>query len=373
MTKVDLHIVSFDVPYPADYGGVIDVFYRLKSLHELGLKVAIHLYDYGRGKQEALENYAEEVHYYSRSQSVLKQLSKLPFIVNSRDSKDLLKRLNADRAPILFEGIHTTFFLCHPSLANRLKIVRTHNVEHEYYYALSKAHKGWKKFYFQWEARRLKHYEKVLNYATHILAISQSDQLHFRKYKAIVHLVFPFHPFEYQEHKLKEEHFALYHGNLSVRENQKAVEFLLQVFTDLDRKLLIAGKNPPQAFVQKLKQYQHIQLIPNPEEQQLKRLIQTAKVNCLPTFQATGVKLKLIRALIEGNDVIVNDQMLNGTDLGNYCEIANSVEEWKVKLEELFTQKKDIDKRQSRQKKVAAMFDNKKSAMLVKELFAQAR
>ena len=33
-----VHIVSFNVPYPADYGGVIDVFYKLKSLHSLRCK-----------------------------------------------------------------------------------------------------------------------------------------------------------------------------------------------------------------------------------------------------------------------------------------------------------------------------------------------
>jgi hypothetical protein len=30
-----LHIISFNVPYPTDYGRVIDVFYRLKALHSV--------------------------------------------------------------------------------------------------------------------------------------------------------------------------------------------------------------------------------------------------------------------------------------------------------------------------------------------------
>ena len=28
-----IHVVSFNVPYPADYGGVIDVYFRLQALH----------------------------------------------------------------------------------------------------------------------------------------------------------------------------------------------------------------------------------------------------------------------------------------------------------------------------------------------------
>ena len=32
-----LHIVSFNVPWPADYGGVIDVNYRIKALWASGV------------------------------------------------------------------------------------------------------------------------------------------------------------------------------------------------------------------------------------------------------------------------------------------------------------------------------------------------
>ena len=179
LRELDLHIVAFDVPFPADYGGVIDVFYKAKSLNDLGLRIALHVFDYGRGRQAGLEKIAAEVHYYPRKNNLLKQLSSLPFIVNSRSSELLLRRLKADQAPILFEGLHSTYYLNHPDLANRNKIVRTHNVEHDYYSALSEAHKGWRKFYFKWEAKRLLQYEKVLDAASYILAISQSDQKYF--------------------------------------------------------------------------------------------------------------------------------------------------------------------------------------------------
>ncbi len=62
-----LHIVCFDVPYPADYGGVIDVFYRIKAFHELGIKIHLHCFEYGRGKQIELEQYCIEVKYYKRN------------------------------------------------------------------------------------------------------------------------------------------------------------------------------------------------------------------------------------------------------------------------------------------------------------------
>ena len=37
MPDKHLHIVSFSIPYPANYGGVIDVFYKLVALHKAGI------------------------------------------------------------------------------------------------------------------------------------------------------------------------------------------------------------------------------------------------------------------------------------------------------------------------------------------------
>ena len=64
-----LHIVSFNVPYPPDYGGIMDVFYKLKALHAEGVKVKLHCFEYGRGPSSELNYYAEEVFYYPRKNS----------------------------------------------------------------------------------------------------------------------------------------------------------------------------------------------------------------------------------------------------------------------------------------------------------------
>ena len=43
-TLKELHVVAFDVPYPANYGGVIDIFYKVQALSEAGVKVHLHCY-----------------------------------------------------------------------------------------------------------------------------------------------------------------------------------------------------------------------------------------------------------------------------------------------------------------------------------------
>ena len=66
------HIVSFDVPYPPDYGGVIDVFYKIKALSELGVKVHLHCFEYGRGQQNELNKICSSVTYYKRNLNKIK-------------------------------------------------------------------------------------------------------------------------------------------------------------------------------------------------------------------------------------------------------------------------------------------------------------
>ena len=42
------------------------MFYKIKALHELGIKIHLHCFEYGRGQQPELNKYCEEVFYYQR-------------------------------------------------------------------------------------------------------------------------------------------------------------------------------------------------------------------------------------------------------------------------------------------------------------------
>ncbi|MDR3060779.1 MAG: glycosyltransferase family 1 protein, partial [Dysgonamonadaceae bacterium] len=155
--KKYLNIVSFNIPFPASYGGVIDVFYKLKALHECGVKIILHTFEYGRAPADELNKYCEEVHYYQRRIGFNSQLTKLPYIVNSRRTKKLLVNLLKNDYPILFEGLHTCCYLDHPKLQDRLKMVRAHNIEHIYYKGLSRNSDTLpKKLYMFIESGRLK-------------------------------------------------------------------------------------------------------------------------------------------------------------------------------------------------------------------------
>jgi hypothetical protein len=168
--------VCLDVPYPPDYGGVFDLFYKIKTLHKLGIKIHLHCFEYGRGQQDELKKYCENIFYYKRNTLMNGTLLKIPYIVSSRISSKLLKNLLKDEYPILLEGIHCTYYLYHGELNSRKVLVRLHNVEFEYYHQLAKsANHFFKKMYYVLESKLLKKYEKSIAQKARLVAVNQKD------------------------------------------------------------------------------------------------------------------------------------------------------------------------------------------------------
>lgn len=369
LSKIDIHIICFDVPLPENYGGVIDVYNRIKALHKAGLSIALHCFEYGRGEQNALKEYCSELHYYSRNKSLFNLLSPLPFIVASRKSNLLIKNLLKDNAPIFFEGHHSCYYLNDERLKDRQKWVRIHNVEQDYYSALAKVSRSAiKRLYYTLEARKIEKFEATLKNASTLFAITPEDVEHFKSINRETFLLPAFHSFKLKESELDVADFALYHANLAVEENCEAALFLIKVFSQLENKLVVAGREPSKLLTHAVSKCANIELVANPKEEELVELIRSAKVNCLYTQQATGVKLKLIRALIEGNSIIGNSKLFEGTTFGVFCHTAESTEEWREKIQEVFAISLDEDQIAERKRKAIDFFDNDKNSKMLIEL-----
>jgi glycosyltransferase involved in cell wall biosynthesis len=338
MTK-HFHIISFNVPYPADYGGVIDVYYRIKALHEAGVHIHLHCFQYGREGAPALKELCDEVVYYRRSMSVLNQFSSKPFIVKSRANQQLLRNLLKDDYPILFEGLHSCYYLNHPKLKVRTKIVRCHNIEHNYYLSLAKGLKSPTLMtYFRLEAFKLKRFEEVLHYADHIAAISEADETYFQQKYGKTFFMRPSHPSSEVAIIQGKGDYVLYHGDLSTNENIESARFIIQeIAPKIAFNMIIAGKNPSSELKTVAGNSENVQLVANPSHDEMQELIANAHINLLPTFQATGFKLKLLNALFNGRFCLVTPQMVEGTGLGDACEKASEAETFCSKIEELFT------------------------------------
>lgn len=369
MSLVYLHIIAFDVPYPPDYGGVIDVFYKIKALSEAGVKIHLHCFEYGRERAEELNKYCERVSYYRRFKSPKYLLARRPFIVETRDVPELLQNLSADSHPILFEGLHTTAFLNHKSLANRMKLVRAHNVEHDYYNNLAKGEKNpFRKLFFQTEADKLKRYEAILKSAQKIIAISKKDEQYFAETYGNTVWVNPFHP--HNEFNVGgSAGYAFYHGNLSVNENKRALKYLLkEVYLHTDVPLVVAGKDAHRACAEVGDEAKRLKIVSNPGTDEMLRLAKDASVHVLPTFQDTGFKLKLLYSLYTAPAVVVNPLMVAGTTLAPFCEIAHTPEEMAQKITSLHTSPVNEEKLAERKNYLAAHFSNRENALKILDL-----
>ena len=332
-----VHIVCFDIPYPANYGGVIDVFFKLKALVERGFKVHLHCFEYGREHSPKLEAICESVNYYKRNTTFGKVFKKNPYIVTSRISEDLIQNLLKDDYPIILEGLHSCGVLLDPRMKDRKIFVRTHNVEHEYYRYLAETEKNLRKrLFLKLESRKLRKFESVLAKATGILAISNKDYEYFKQTYDNVYLIPAYAGFDKVDVLEGQGDFVLYHGKLDISENYNAAEFLVkEVFKGTDIKLKIAGMNPPRHLVKLIAKEPNVELIENPEDDDLQDLVRNAQINILVTAQSTGLKLKLLNALFNGRYCVVNDKMVEGLDINDLCFVANTALEMKTIVADL--------------------------------------
>lgn len=366
-SETHLNIISFDIPYPADYGGVIDVFYKIKSLYQLGVKIHLHAYEYGRKRAQELNEFCETVSYYRRHNVPVQLFKKRPYIVASRESEDLIQALLKDDYPILFEGLHTCGILNDGRLHSRFKMVRTHNIEHEYYHHLSLATNQFlQKLYYKQEAKKLNKFEEQLSFADAILPISQNDSEYFSKQFSNVKLVPAFHSGFGITSLIGRGDYLVYHGNLSVEENERAATFLIEnVFSKINFPCIVTGKNPSLELENKAANYSNIDIVSNPSTEDMDRLIKEAHINVLPTFQDTGIKLKLLKSISEGRYCIANSLMVKNTGLEELCFVENEPLSMIVLVNSLMST--DFEQCHVDERKIVwhKMFSNRGSAQLI--------
>ena len=364
MSVQHLHIVSFDIPYPPNYGGAIDVFYKLCALHKAGVAVTLHCtYKGALTHYPELEQLCREVYYYPRRTTLWAHLSCLPYGIASRNNPDLLARLLADDDPILFEGLVSCRYLSHPALAHRNKIFRECNIEHDYLRALAKASSSWwKKIFYYIEAYKQERYESVLHHASSIAAVAHQDEQHFREtFPQIPTRYIPsFHAGQAVDSLIGKGDYILYHGNLQLAENEHAALFLLrEVIPQITEcRFVFAGRQPSERLRKAANKCPNVTIESNPSEERMTTLIREAHIHLLPTFQGTGLKLKLLNVLYHGRFVVVNPQMINGTDLAPICIVAPTAKEMIDACRQLLAQPFTKDAQCERRTILQQMYNN---------------
>ncbi|WP_413532413.1 glycosyltransferase [Empedobacter brevis] len=323
-----LHFISMDIPFPPNYGGIIDVFYKLKSFHELGVEVYLHLFGFKEDENEALKKYAKEVYFYPIYQRSHYVFQKYPISVRSRESKLLYERIKAVKAPIFFESLKTTFILNKCNLNDYSKYLRLHNIEQNYFSGLAESETNLvKKSLFYLEAKKYIQYENIINMFDNVFTLSKFEQNYIQKKYNKGKFVPVFHGNESIKLLSEKGKFALYHGDLRASDNCKAVDFLIEVFKEIDYPFVIASGSKEDWVKTKIKNYPNIQFVKLKDFDHLKNLFENAHLNIAWSFQESGTKLKVINALFNSRFSIINENVIDDEKINKLCiKVSNKSE-----------------------------------------------
>lgn len=370
MNKI-IHVVCLDAPSPPDYGAAIDMFYKLKALGLAGLQLHLHYFHYNQRHHAGLETVCAQIYRYPRKTGPPGLRPFLPYIVSSRISTALIHRLNEDDHPVLLEGIHCTGIIPHLKNANRRVLIRLHNDEALYYRSLRDTTRSWlRKIYYGIESSLLRRYQLRLPKEVPVAALATTDQGRFRDEYGFRQALFVpgFIPWQQLSCREGTGDYCLYHGNLQVAENEEAAIWLMEaVFSKSGRRLVIAGSNISARIKKKAAYYKNIRLVDGPDDAALRQLIEEAQVNILPSFNATGLKFKLLHALFAGRFCIANKACLAGSGLEQEAVIAETVEDYLLALEKIFATPFTAAHKE-RRKQSLQPYNNERSAALLSEV-----
>ncbi|AWI27012.1 hypothetical protein HYN49_14475 [Flavobacterium pallidum] len=330
MQEKSLHIISMDHPFPPDFGGVIDVFFKIRALHKLGYKIYLHAYAEKIPEScPELEAITGHVFYYRFSSNPLLFFSRMPFSVASRNDAALYKNLKSVEAPILFESLKTTYLVKKGKLDGFTKILRLHNIEQDYFKGISKTEKSiLKKIAFWFEYRKYKMYEQTISSFDKVLALSIFEEQYITEKFGNASYVPVFHGNDTVRDLSGKGTFALYHGDLNTADNRESVRFLANVFKDIpDFKLVIAsgsGEDYVNKIIAGQSNAEYVRLKDFPH---LKSLMADAHINICWSFQQSGTKLKAVNALFNGRFCIINDNITDDPNVSSLCITTNNKEQ----------------------------------------------
>lgn len=326
-----LHIISFDNPFPPVYGGVIDVFYKLKALHKLGVEIHLHCFVSEIPTEfPELEAITKKVYFYKTAVNPFLIFAKAPLSVARRNNKLLLANLEKISAPIFFESLKTSYLVDTDKLKNQHTILRLHNVEHNYFEGISKSEKSLlRKMIFGLEAKKYKNYEKIIHKFDTVITLSHfehqyiSDNFKQSFYIPVFHgnvTVSKLTPFG---------KYAFYHGDLRMSDNKRAVAFLIEVFKKIPDYQLVIASGCGADFVEKeINGFSNISYVPIQNQAHLDQLLEEAHINVMLSFQESGTKLKLINSLYKSRFCIINKNIVDDVNIQNLCQIAETESEF---------------------------------------------
>lgn len=327
--NLHLHIICASIPFPADCGSSIDILNRIKAFHKKGVKIHLHYYNDIKEIPTELKVFCEAIKVYKNNYPK----KSFPFKTHADAAlyanEDLINNLNSNNHPVLFEGLALTGIMENINSSNRKICIRLHKKES---FCRNESHEGYsnplQKIYHKTFSFLQQKKNETLHQNCLYACISQTDE-NILKAKGVTlpEFIPAFPTWQSITSDTGAGNFCLFHGNLSVFENEKAALWLLtNVFNKIRVPFVIAGKNPSKRLQKAAQLCQHTCLVSNPAEQELNDLVRKAHINILPciTKNYEGVHLKLLHALFEGRHCVATPAIVYGSGLEAACHIGST-------------------------------------------------
>ncbi len=346
-----LHIISFNYPYPPSYGGIIDVYYKIRALSEAGVKIHLHCFvdQIPETIHPEVKECTENLFFYQKKKNPLLYFSGVPFAAAIRNSKTLLKNLQQSPAPVLFEGLQTTSAIDYLKNYQQPLYLRYHNNEAEYYKGLSQSEKSiFKKVIYKIESLKFVGYQKkLLKTFTSVFCLSEKEFNEVEVYSKNAQLIPIFHGNISVKPLDRKGDYFLFHGDLTTADNKRALNETIDLFKDLPQyRLIVASDRASEDIKKKISAVENISLSTIQTTENLHLLFEKAHANILLSYQNSGTKVKLFNSLYNSRFVIINENITDDPELISLCLFGSAKD--KIRQQIITAAEKDYDSFENR-------------------------
>lgn len=339
-------VVCSDFPYPADHGGRVDTWGRIKVLAELGW--TIHLVVCGKqmptpSDMDVVYRYVEDIKLCVRRSKMVDLLYMVPMQVQSRNELRYVN-IDEDYDYVLLEGDYVYPILKNPMIKHANVILRVHNDEAVYFKALARSTPNRvHKLYYHMESSKFNILQKkMLKKVDKYLFISNKEYEIFQTLHPTTKSLFlppPVTKETFLKSSFKSKH-VVFIGSLFMPNNREAIQWYLEhihplLLKEPEYKFIMAG-NSRQQCLSWLDGYDMTNVIVYDTPESLDDIYKRGYLFVNPMQNGAGVKLKTIEAIQNGLPVISTSIGCEGTGLvdNEHIMVADRPEEFyqRIKL-----------------------------------------
>lgn len=327
LLKKKILIVAGEFPYPANHGGIVDIWKRMNAFKKMNFSIDLMVTvkeNPSREQIREVERVVQNIFIVKRSNKVSYIFKKLPLQINSRKTLEKFQMNNKIYDWVILEGECTLAILSNKSLKYKKIILRMHNDESKYFRELSKSSQTWfKKFYYLSESYKFSWGEPYfIQQIENIMFISLDEKQRYTSKYNIKNACFlpPAIDLKFYSRPLNNK-TVLFIGSLFMINNQEAIRYYIKYIhpqlNDIKNyKFIIAGNNRNESldWLYDLKsQFSNIYIYESPKD--LSEIYEMSTVFVNPMLHGAGVKVKTIEAIVNGLPVISTTVGCEGTGL----------------------------------------------------------